>query len=105
MVDISVITYMLPYLFVFASLIRVQKMPAEAGVLRVPGGKTVARFVAVIGFATATLAIVLSLIPPVGDAHPWLAIAKIVGSSLLMVGVGLGLYWLGKRKTLQTEKS
>ena len=105
MVDISVITYMLPYLFVFASLIRVQKMPAEAGVRRVPGGKTVARFVAVIGFATATLAIVLSLIPPEGEAHPWLAIAKIVGSSLLMVGVGLGLYWLGKRKTLKPEKS
>jgi amino acid transporter len=102
---VFVITYMLPYLFVFASLIRVQTIPAEAGVQPVPGGKTVARFVAVIGFTTATLAIVLSLIPPESEAHPWLATAKIVGSSLLMVGVGLGLYWLGKRKALQTEKN
>jgi amino acid transporter len=39
MVDICVITYMLPYLFVFASLIRVQKMPAEPGVLRVPAAR------------------------------------------------------------------
>ena len=105
LVDISVITYMLPYLFVFASLIRLQKVPAEPGVLRVPGGKRVAKLVAVIGFAVATLAIVLSLIPPDGEAHPLLAIAKIVVSSALLVGVGLGLYWAGKRRMNQAAKA
>jgi amino acid transporter len=105
LVDISVITYMLPYLFVFASLIRLQKVPAEPGVLRVPGGKRVAKLVGVIGFAVATLAIVLSLIPPDGEAHPLLAIAKIVVSSALLVGVGLGLYWVGKRRMNQAARA
>lgn len=105
LVDISVITYMLPYLFVFASLIRLQKVAAEPGVLRVPGGKRVARLVAAIGFAIATLAILLSLIPPDGEAHPLLAIAKIVVSSALLVGVGLGLYWVGKRRMNRAAKA
>ena len=99
LVDISVITYMLPYLFVFASLIRLQRVPAEPGVLRVPGGKNVARGVAVVGFVTATLAIVLSMIPPPGEPRPWLAVGKIIGSSVLMIAVGMGLYWAGKRRT------
>lgn len=98
LVDISVITYMLPYLFVFAALFRVQGMTAEEGVLRVPGGKKVARFVAVVGFLTATLAIVISLIPPEGEARPWLAVLKVVGSSLMVIGVGMGLYAVGKRR-------
>ena len=66
-------------------------MTPEEGVLRVPGGKHGARLVAVLGFATATLAIVVSLIPPEGEPRPWLAVMKIVGSSLLVISAGMGL--------------
>jgi len=71
-------------------------MTPEEGVLRVPGGKHGARLVAVLGFATATLAIVVSLIPPEGEPRPWLAVMKIVGSSLLVISAGMGLYACGK---------
>ena len=75
-----------------------QGVRAEEGVWRVPGGKTVARFVAVVGFATATLAIALSLIPPEGEARPWLAVLKVVGSTLVVMGVGMGWYAAAKRR-------
>jgi hypothetical protein len=39
------------------------------------------------------LSIVLAFIPPAGTENPGLFILKIVGSTLLFVGIGLGFYW------------
>ena len=47
---------------------------------------------ATLGFATALLAVVTSLIPPAGSAHPAWFMAKVIGGTLLMIGVGLGFY-------------
>lgn len=96
LVDIGVITYMLPYLFLFASLIRLQKEPASRDVIRVPG--RAAKFVAIVGCFTATLAIVLSLLPAVDEPRPWLAVGKVVGSSALLILVGWALFAAGKRR-------
>jgi len=38
----SIITYFVPYLFLFAAMIKLQAEPAAPDVIRVPGGKPVA---------------------------------------------------------------
>ena len=58
--DMSLIAYFIPYLFVFASMIRLQSHPAAPGALRLPAGKRVAIPLACVGFFSTAAAIVLS---------------------------------------------
>ena len=41
-VSMAIVVYSIPYLFLFAAMIRLQKRPAGPEVRRVPGGKPVA---------------------------------------------------------------
>ena len=98
LVSIGVITYMLPYVFLFAAMFRLQRMPAGADVIRVPGGRPVAIMLSMVGSATATLAIVLSLLPPPDEPNKALAVMKILGSTLALLAVGVAIYVLGKKR-------
>ena len=98
LVSMGVITYFIPYLYLFAAMYKLQNEAAGPDVIRVPGGKPVARLVAVVGFFTTTLTIVLSLIPQPDEPNKLLAVVKIVGLSGLMVLIGAWIYWAGKRR-------
>jgi len=98
LVSMGVITYFIPFLYLFAAMYRLQREPAGAEVIRVPGGKPVARLVAVVGFLTTSTTIVLSLIPQPDEPNKLLAVIKIVGLSGLLVLVGAWIYWAGKRR-------
>ena len=50
LVSMGVITYFIPFLYLFAAMFKLQKEPAGPDVIRVPGGKPVARLVAFVGF-------------------------------------------------------
>lgn len=63
LVSMAIISYFIPYLFMFASMIRLQREPAGPEVIRVPGGSRVAIPLALIGLYTTTLSIGLALIP------------------------------------------
>jgi len=99
MASMTVITYFIPYLFVFAAMIKLQSEPAGPDVIRVPGGKPVARLVAIVGFLTTTLTILLSVVPQPDEPNKPLAVLKVVGGSAVLVAVGAGIYWWGKRRT------
>jgi membrane protein DedA with SNARE-associated domain len=79
-------------------MFKLQKEPAGSDVIRVPGGKPVARLVAIVGFATTTFTIGLSLIPQPDEPNKLLAVIKIVGLSGLLVLIGAWIYWTGKRR-------
>jgi glutamate:GABA antiporter len=98
LVDISVITALIPFLFLFAAVIRVQDDPVGPDVIRIPGGKPVARVVACVGFSTTLFAIALSLFPSPDDPHVFLAAVKILGSTAILLGIGVFIYWIGKAK-------
>ena len=98
LVSMSVITYFIPFLYLFAAMFKLQHEPARAGVIRVPGGKPVALMVATIGFCTTLLTIGLSLIPAADEPNKLLAVLKIVGSTGLALLTGVVLYWLGKKR-------
>lgn len=97
LVAMSVITYFIPFLFIFAALIRVQRREAGAHVMRVPGGPAVAIALGVVGFITTSISIVLACIPPADEANPALAVAKTVGLSLALTAAGAIVYALGRR--------
>lgn len=97
LVSMSVISYFVPFLFMFAALVRVQREPAAAGVIRVPGGRRVAVLCGVLGFATTAVAIVLACVPPDDEPNKTLAVVKIIGLSVVMLAVGAGVFAAGKR--------
>lgn len=98
LVSMAVIAYFVPFLFMFAALIRVQREPAAPGVIRVPGGPAVAVLAGVVGFATTALSILLALIPPAGTAEPTITALKVAGSSLVLIAIGVVLYVRGSRR-------
>ena len=98
LVSIGVITYMVPYLFLFASLVKLQKEAPAADVLRMPGGKVATVAIAVVGFCSTTFAIVLSLIPSPDEANKLLAVSKVVGSAAVLIALGVPIYWWGKSR-------
>jgi hypothetical protein len=68
----------------------------------VPGGSTVAKLVAALGFVTTTLTIILSLIPQPDEPNKPLALLKIVGGTALLVLLGVWIYAAGKRRFRET---
>jgi glutamate:GABA antiporter len=100
LVSMSILTYFMPFLFMFAALIRVQREPAPQDVIRVPGGRPVAMFVGALGFVTTAVSMVLACVPASDEPNPMLALVKIIGLSLAMVLAGVGVYAAGRRRIL-----
>ena len=98
LVSMGIIAYFIPFLFMFAAMIKLQREPAGPGVMRVPGGTPVAVALAVLGMATTAVSIVLACVPPDEEPHKLLAAGKVVGSSLFLVGIGVIVYGLGRRR-------
>jgi len=104
LISTTVIATFLPYLFMFAALIRLQDEPVEPGVMRIPGGKPVATAIAVVGFAATVLVVIGSVIPDASEPNKVLAVVKVVLLSAALVLGGVALYWVGKRRsTIETQ--
>ncbi|MFY9905320.1 MAG: APC family permease [Terriglobales bacterium] len=103
LVSMSVITYFIPYLYLFASMFKLQGEPAPEEIIRVPGGRPAAYVLAVVGFAATLLTIALSVLPPPDEPNKALAVFKVVGGCGGLVLIGVGLYWTGKRRALRDQ--
>ena len=96
LVSMTIITNFIPYLFMFAALIRLQREPVDADVVRVPGGSKVAVALAILGFVTTCAVILGSMIPEPSEPNKLLAVGKIVVLSAVLLGGGVALYRLGQ---------
>jgi glutamate:GABA antiporter len=103
LVSMGVITYFIPYLYLFASMFKLQGEPAGREVIRVPGGRPAAYALSILGFTTTLFTIAVSVLPPPDEPNKALAVFKIVGGCGALVLIGVGLYWTGKRRA-QREK-
>jgi len=117
LVAVAVVITMVPFMFLFASMIRLQREPTipdeiasgespgrvsstvstSFSIVCIPGGRRVATLLGCVGFATAAFATALSLIPPLEEAHKLLYLAKILGSTGALIALGLFLFHRGSR--------
>lgn len=105
MVSMGVLAYFVPYLFLFGAMIRLQAREAGAEVRRVPGGRPAAIALACVGLASTALTIVLSAIPASDEPDKLLAVVKIVGGALLLIGAGVVVFLLERAKSRRAVQS
>jgi glutamate:GABA antiporter len=96
MVSMTFLVTFIPFLFTFAATIKLATEPPG------PEGWRVKRRVlvplAVVGFLTTAISIVLAALPPPDEPNKTLAVAKVVGGTFVILGAGVVAYVLGRRK-------
>lgn len=100
LVDMSVILYFIPFLYMFAGFVRLayrsDRRENNRAVL-VPGGKAGAWVAGLLGFVITLGSMILAVIPP-GDVESKAAFElKIFLATAISIGIGLALYWRGAR--------
>jgi glutamate:GABA antiporter len=98
LVSMAIIAYFIPYLFMFASMIKLQAEPGGFEVIRVPGGRSVATLVGGVGFCVTAATICLALIPAEDEANKVLAVAKVAGLTGILLLGGATVYFMGRRR-------
>ena len=97
MISMSIIAYFIPFLLMFASVIRLRNEPSAEGSFRIPGGARGATAVAGLGFATTLVALVLAFVPAADEANKLLAFGKIAGLTVVLLFAGWVLYARSER--------
>jgi amino acid transporter len=96
MVSMTFLVTFIPFLFTFAATIKLATEPPG------PEGWRVERRVlvplAVVGFLTTALSIVLAAFPAPDEPNKTLAVAKVVGGTFVILGAGVVAYALGRRR-------
>ena len=98
LVNMMVISTMLPFLGIFGAAIRLSRGAVAADEARIPGGRTTVRVFAVMGILTTALAIALSLVPRADEPDKLLAASKVIGLTALLLGGGCAVYWNGMHR-------
>jgi len=98
LVSTTVLTTMLPFLFVFASAIRLYVKPSTADHIRIPGGRATIFLSAIVGLVATLSSIVLAVVPDPSEPHKALAIAKVLGMTAFVVGSGVAVFFAGRRR-------
>jgi len=98
LVNLMVITQMLPFLILFASAIQLARGAPAAYDLKIPGGRATVVATALVGLFTTLGAIVLSLVPRADEPNKLLAVGKVVGMTALLLAGGVALYLNGSRR-------
>jgi amino acid transporter len=98
LIDAAVILYFIPFLYMFAAIIKLAYRADREGnpdVVLVPGGKIGVWIAAASGFLVVLAGIALSMIPPGEARSVWIFEAKLIGGTAGCVLIGLILYARG----------
>ena len=100
LVDVAIILYFVPFLYMYAAAIKLasrrDRLENPLAVL-IPGGKPGVYIASGIAFAVTLLCIIVSILPPGDSANRALFLIKVVGSTLGAMALGLTLYYRGVR--------
>jgi amino acid transporter len=109
MVNLTILIYFLPYLYLFASFLRLRKidasMPSHAsrpgqgpgGEVVLPGGSFGAWTIAGCGLLATIIAMALVFVPPTGTENVLNYEANLIGQAALLIAIGLVLYFSARR--------
>lgn len=99
-IDITIILYFIPFLYMFAAAIKLAARPDRAAnphAVLVPGGKAGVWIACISAFLVTLLSIIVSVFPPGDSSNRQLFLIKVVGCTVVSVAVGLILYFRGAR--------
>jgi glutamate:GABA antiporter len=85
LVSLAVISNFLPFVLMFAALLRLDR-------------RWYARAMGIVGLTVTVGSIVLACLPAPDSGNPLLSVIKIVGGSVALLGIGALLYWRGQRR-------
>lgn len=100
LIDMAVILYFIPFLYMYAAVIKLSNRPdrkSNAQAVLVPGGKAGVWICGVLGFIVTLGSMGLAMVPPGGVKSKPIFEAKLVFWTVVFIGVGLVLYWIGAR--------
>jgi glutamate:GABA antiporter len=100
-VDAAIILYFLPFLYMYAAVIKLAYKPdrgANLNSVLIPGGKSGVWVMGILGFVVTALSIALSVIPPGEEPHKFLFELKLVGATVGAMLIGLILHWWAGRE-------
>ena len=104
LVDAAVILYFIPFLYMFAAVIKLYRRRDRAEnphAILVPGGRAGVWICGGLGFLVVLIGIAVSLVPPGESTNKFGFEAQLLIGTLLSILLGLILYWRGARtKTL-----
>jgi amino acid transporter len=106
LVAMSVLSYTLPFLFLFAVYLAVQFRPAPPETWAPPGGKRVALAIGAVGMAATVIAVACTLVPS-PDAKDQLGeMLKLVFASAVLIFSGVILYAVARwRQTIRARSA
>ena len=100
LVDMSVILYFIPFLYMYAAIIKLayrQDRKTNKQAVLIPGGRPGVWIAGLLGFIVTLGSVGLAMIPPGSVASKPLFELYLVLSTAGMIGAGLILYWRGAR--------
>jgi amino acid transporter len=98
LISMTFLVTFIPFLFVFASAVKLHIEPPPPGAIRIPGGRATIILLASVGFLTTLGSMALTVIPAPDEPRKLLAVTKIVGLTALLVATGVGVYVAGRRR-------
>ena len=97
-VSLEIITYFIPYLYMFAALLVMQRRPTAEGVQRAPFAPYGAYLAGAAGLVVTGASLVFALIPSKSVADPTFFYITVFGTVALLTIGGLGIYANGKSR-------
>ncbi len=105
LIEMMVVTSMLPYLLLFGAAIRLSGGAPLSGEVRLPGGRATLIALAILGFATTAASMTLAFLPPPEEADPALAILKVAGLTAVLLGGGALIYAAGSARARRAARA
>jgi len=100
LVSMSVLSYTLPFLFLFAVFLVAQRRPAPADAWRMPGGRGAALVVGAVGLAATAVAVACTLVPSPDAKDQMGEVLKLVVASAVLILSGVGFYAAARWRTV-----
>lgn len=103
MVNLTILIYFLPYLYLFAAFIRLRSMdadmPVDENTVTLPGGVAGAWMIAGCGIFATVVAMALVFMPPPGTENVLNYEVNLIGQTAILIGIGMFFYWSARRRS------
>ncbi len=103
LVAMTVISYTLPFVFLFAVYLKVQERPAPADAWTLPGGARGARTIGWMGLAVSISAILCTVVPSADVMDKRAYVLKLVIASAVLILWGVLVYIWGARRAVAVQ--